>query len=171
MGGFRTFSDRDAMARMRNNRSFVGDPGQIDPLLVGPGVEGMRQVIRRGIRKAEGFEFTSRGPVRLFLNMMVMFGSDFFNDPIYPWAGEILSQKAVPRMERAMQLHAAVNAYSDAVGGMHFKFERKAIEKAQSIGWEDLKPPPGRLCCRQFHGLSRYIRRKLPMSAPIRFAV
>jgi hypothetical protein len=43
MGGFRTFSDRDAMARMRNNRSFVGDPGQIDPLLVGPGVEGMRQ--------------------------------------------------------------------------------------------------------------------------------
>jgi hypothetical protein len=113
------------------------------------GVEGMRQVIRRGIRKAEGFEFTSRGPVRLFLNMMVMFGSDFFNDPIYPWAGEILSQKAVPQMERAMQLHAAVNAYSDAVGGMHFKFERKAIEKAQSIGWEDLKPPPGRLCCRQ----------------------
>jgi hypothetical protein len=47
------------------------------PLFKATGEEQMRQVIRLGISKAAAYGFENRGPVRLYLEMMLLFGSHF----------------------------------------------------------------------------------------------
>src|SRR4051794_26634806 len=37
----------------------------------------LRQLIRVGIGRAKGYGFTNRGPVRLYIELMVLFGCDF----------------------------------------------------------------------------------------------
>jgi len=57
---------------------------------------GVREVIRLGLQRAEAFGFTFRGPVRLFIELMFMFGSEFATDPQHPWAAAALQDKTVP---------------------------------------------------------------------------
>ena len=54
------------------------------------GRERMGAVVQRGIRDAEAAGFDTVGPVRLYLELMCLFGSYFGTDPQLPWAGEIL---------------------------------------------------------------------------------
>ena len=56
------------------------------PLFKAVGEEQMRKAIRFGIGRADSYGFTFRGPVRLYLELMLLFGSHFDTDPQYPWA-------------------------------------------------------------------------------------
>src|SRR5262249_1610883 len=60
--------------------------------------------IDQGFRAAAKYGFTQRGPVRLYIDMMIVLGAGFDTDPQYPWAGEMLTSTA-PQMERADALH------------------------------------------------------------------
>ena len=48
------------------------------------GEDQLRVVARQAIRRAAAYEFTYRGPIRLFLELMFLFGSDFDTAPQYP---------------------------------------------------------------------------------------
>lgn len=88
--------------------------------------EQMRAVVKSGIKRAEQYGFTFRGPIRLFLEMMLLYGSHFDSDPQYPWAVEIL-QKDLPQMERAEQLHEKILDYQKEVSGEKAVNTRKAL--------------------------------------------
>lgn len=55
------------------------------------GEQCVRQVAKMGIERARQYGLTNRGPVRFYIELMFMLGSNFDTDPQYPWAGEILN--------------------------------------------------------------------------------
>ncbi|MBX3438078.1 MAG: hypothetical protein KF861_11350 [Planctomycetaceae bacterium] len=75
-----------------------------------------RAVIQHGIERSQDYGFTNRGPVRLFIEMMYVFGFGFDDDPQYPWVGEILRRK-LDQQIRAEQLYDEVERFRLAVHG------------------------------------------------------
>ncbi|KAA6460918.1 hypothetical protein DYQ86_11595 [Acidobacteria bacterium AB60] len=102
------------------------------------GEAGMRQAIQHGLKNAVNFGFSCKGPLRLFLEFMLMFGSDFHSDATYSWAGVVLRRSAVPEMHRAEELFHLARQYSEVVGGPGLGFEKEALSRARSIRWGDL---------------------------------
>lgn len=80
------------------------------------GDAGIAAVVRHGVQAAERLGLTRRGPVRLYLEMMTMFGSGFVKDPQYGALAEILYLD-IPDMQRADLLAAAVETYAAVVTG------------------------------------------------------
>ena len=81
------------------------------------GEEQMRRAIRFGIGRADSYGFTFCGPVRVYLELMLLFGSHFDSDPQYPWAAAILSDRDTEtQMERAALLREMTLEYKDEVG-------------------------------------------------------
>src|SRR5262245_64449839 len=61
-----------------------------------------RALIRLGADRAGRYGFTNRGPVRLFVELMVILGCDFDTDPMLPWAARDLSESpSYDQMSRA----------------------------------------------------------------------
>src|SRR5215469_1145632 len=88
------------------------------PLIKTLGEEQLRNAIDFGIVRAASHGLTYRGPVRLYLELMLLFGSYFDDDPQYPWAGEILSSHdAASQMERADRLYQRTIEYRKITAG------------------------------------------------------
>ncbi len=107
-------------AALRNfENEMVAHLAEFSPLLFkAVGEEQMRQAIQFGIDRAGSYGFTLRGPVRLYLELMLLFGSHFDTDPQYPWAAEILTdQDSGPQMQRAVQLYEKTMDYRQQVAG------------------------------------------------------
>jgi hypothetical protein len=94
--------------------------------------EQMRIVVRYGIKQADQYGFNFRGPIRLYLELMLLFGGHFDTDPQYPWAIEILKEDA-PQMERAEKLHEKTLEYQDKVSGPDAANTRKALNGLLSM--------------------------------------
>lgn len=100
------------------------------PLFKTVGEDQMRQVIQFGIQRAKNHGFTFRGPVRLYLDLMLLFGSHFDTDPQYPWAAEILAdQDFGPQMQRAERLHQKTMDYRQKVAGPEDAYTLEALRK------------------------------------------
>jgi hypothetical protein len=80
------------------------------------GEEQLRVALRTAIDRANGYGFTNRGPVRLFIELMFLFGSGFDTDPQYPWAASIL-QASGDQMQRAERLFENTIEYQESVSG------------------------------------------------------
>ena len=79
--------------------------------------EELREVVEVAIEAAANYGFTLRGPVRLYIELSLMFGTAFDSDPQYLWLTEILSgDEFITEEDRADALHEAVCDYIDAVG-------------------------------------------------------
>jgi len=76
----------------------------------------LRVALRSSMRRADGYGFTNRGPIRLFIEMGFLFGSAFDSDPQYPSFGKIL-QSPDDQMVRAEQIHQGSLEYLDKVSG------------------------------------------------------
>ena len=88
------------------------------PLYAALGAAQMRKVVRFGVTRALRYELTLRGPVRQYLELMLMFGSHFDTDPQYAWAGNVLRDiKSGPQMARAERLFEKTMDYRRAVAG------------------------------------------------------
>lgn len=88
------------------------------PLYKVVGEEQMRKVIQLGMNQAAQYGFTFRGPVRLYLELMLLFGSYFDTDPQYPWAAEILIDRETDsQMQRAERLYEKTMDYRQEVAG------------------------------------------------------
>ncbi|MGC2236673.1 MAG: hypothetical protein WA584_10960 [Pyrinomonadaceae bacterium] len=89
----------------------------------------MRVAVRFGIEKAERYGFNLRGPIRLYLELMLLFGSHFDTDPQYPWTSKILNdQNSTPQMQRAEHLYEKTLDYQEKVSGNDAANTRKALE-------------------------------------------
>lgn len=102
----------------------------------------MRLVVKLGLKNAEKYRFTLRGPIRLYLEMMLLFGSHFDTDPQYPWTSELLSDRhSVSEMQRAEWLHTKISDYQEKVAGPSGANTRKALEKLAETGKQPLEIP------------------------------
>ena len=98
------------------------------PLVKTIGGDQLREVTRLGMARAAQYGLTYRGPVRLYLELMLLLGSYFDSDPQYPWAAEILAdQRSGGQMQRAERLYEKTLAYREAVGGPEDKYTLAAL--------------------------------------------
>lgn len=102
----------------------------------------MRKVVKHGLEMSEKYGFTLRGPIRLYLEMMLLFGSHFDTDPQYPWAAEILFDRhSVSEMQRAEWLFEKISEYQEKVSGPGGVNTKKALEKLAERGKQPLEMP------------------------------
>jgi hypothetical protein len=68
------------------------------------GDQGVRDTIRCGIEKAEGYGITTEHDVCMYIDLMFALGQDFDTDPDLLWVQEILQDETLPdpgdRMDR-----------------------------------------------------------------------
>jgi hypothetical protein len=80
------------------------------------GDEQLRVAVRSAIAAASRYGFSLRGPIRLFVELMFLWGSGFHTDPQYSAVGEILCAPG-DEMKRAEEIHAAFLDYLAKVSG------------------------------------------------------
>jgi hypothetical protein len=101
------------------------------------GADAMREVVRVGLERGRSYGFFNRGPLRLYIELMLAFGSDFDTDPQLRWANPILAKTAShDEMLRATQLHQAMEEYLYDVGGPKNVFAAEALQRVKAIRFE-----------------------------------
>ena len=91
------------------------------------GDDQLRIAVRQAIERARGFGFANRGPIRLYVELAFLRGSDFDTDPQYPELGRILREEG-DQMWRAERMFDAVSGYMDKVSGPDGVNIRRALE-------------------------------------------
>lgn len=153
---------KKAMLRSFENEMVAHLAELSPPLFKAAGEERMRQTIHLGIGRAQSYGFTFRGPVRLYLELMLLFGSYFDNDPQYPWAAEILTdQGPSPQMQRAGRLYEKALDYREKVAGPEDAYTLKALRNIQALARQPLELSAEDLV----PGLLREIKRIYPQKA------
>jgi len=108
------------------------------------GVEAIRKTVRRGMERARAYGFTNRGPSRFFVELMVMFGSQFDTDPLLPWAEGVLNNESIKdQMERADMLHEAMHEFLNEVSGPEKKHLFDSMRRLNRLRLEDYLSPGG----------------------------
>lgn len=105
------------------------------------GDDQLRVALRRAITRARDYGFTYRGPIRLYVEMMFLFGSAFDSDPQYPWAARIL-HGSEEQMVRADRLCEAVLDYQAKVSGPEAANTRRALADLRLMAREPLAIEP-----------------------------
>jgi hypothetical protein len=78
----------------------------------------IRKVIQYGIKRAESYGFVTKRNTPLYIDLMLLLGSHFDEDLQYPWARQILSDKAVTDpIARADQLYDRAMQFMDEAWG------------------------------------------------------
>lgn len=111
------------------------------PLFKTLGEAQMRVAVRFGVDRAAAHDFTLRGPVRLYLEMMLLFGSHFETDPQYPWAAELLKNRDVEQMQRAESLYEKTVDYREKVVGPDDAYALKALRNISMLAQQPLLIP------------------------------
>jgi hypothetical protein len=94
------------------------------------GEPGVRKVVKLGIDRAGNYDFTNKGPVRFYLELMFMLGSDFDTDPQYPWVAEILNDQNIKdQMARAESLYNKFAEYAEKVLEPKNIYEKEALHR------------------------------------------
>jgi hypothetical protein len=102
------------------------------------GEPSFREVIRLGVKRAGTYGLTTRGPVRLYIELMVMFGSDFDTDPLLRWAAAVLSEPMiVDPIDRADQLYRRAITYQKQVIGARDAYWVQALRNLHQARLED----------------------------------
>ncbi|WNG34920.1 hypothetical protein F0U61_15630 [Archangium violaceum] len=87
-------------------------------LVKAAGEAQLRKSIHLGVTRAGRYGLTHQGPVRLYLELMLLFGAHFDTDPQYPWAAQLLLNPGpVSQQQRAEWLfEKALEHQARAVG-------------------------------------------------------
>lgn len=100
---------------------------------------GVKKLVDIGVSQARECGFTSDGPIRLYLEIMLSLGSEFHSDPQYYWLGPWLQpQDCYQEMDRARYLQFHTVRYLDDVQGPNEKYRIENIEKIQSVAIDKL---------------------------------
>jgi hypothetical protein len=110
---------------------------------VGP--EAIERVVQMGMEKCHEHGFDLRGPVRLYLEMMLLLGSHFDTDPQFGWAAEILAASSQDVMLRARHLFTETEAYLSAVYGPENAYSVRALDALSERLGTGFGPFHGRL--------------------------
>jgi hypothetical protein len=96
----------------------------------GVGDDGLRTLIRSGLKSARGYGFQLRGSLRFYVECQVMFGHEFHDDPLTPWAQREFGYRDwADELARADAIHEVATAYRKAVVGENEEIEAAAIER------------------------------------------
>jgi len=96
------------------------------------GDEQLRLAIKYAIRNAEFHGFTLRGTIRLYIELMFLFGSNFDSDPQYNKLSEILNADN-DQMDRAEQIYEITVDYHAKVSGQDNINTYNALELLLSL--------------------------------------
>lgn len=111
------------------------------------GESGVRKLIRVGIERAKRHRFTHRGPVKFYIEAMILLGVDFDTDPQYPAAGAILRDASFSDSEqgrRADRVHAWLMELLEAAAGLDRAFAARALHRARAMPLQSIpRSSPG----------------------------
>ena len=94
----------------------------------------LRKMIDYGFSRAQRYGFSNRGPIQLYLEMMLLFGSGFDTDPQYSWAQQCLQHpEDNDQMTVALELYKRSCQYIDVVAGDEDRNTRAALEKIYQL--------------------------------------
>jgi len=94
----------------------------------------LRIAILRAIENAQQYGLTNRGPVRLYIEMTMLFGSDFDSDPLYPWAHKVLANEEIDvQSDKADLLFEKTLEYLDSVVGPDDTFAIQALQRISAF--------------------------------------
>jgi hypothetical protein len=112
------------------------------PLFKAVGEVQLRSTVRLGMHRAHTYGLTFRGPVRLYCELMLLFGSHFDTDPQYPWFAEILGRDASSQMQRADALYLKTLDYRKSVAGPEDAFTFAALRRIRELARRTLPLTP-----------------------------
>jgi len=121
------------------------------------GDSGILQTVRLGLKRAQGYGFEDEPQVRLYIDMMLVLGSDFDTDPQFSWAQEMLQDKFSMPHIRGIALHSDVSQYLDRVMGPQKEHVREALDRFADLP-RDLPSPEQR----SIDNLRGWLRRLFP---------
>ncbi len=99
----------------------------------------VRRVIQYAVDRSEGYGFTTERNVCLYINLILLLGSNFDADVQYPWAEEILSDTTgADPAARADRLHDTATGYLDRVAGRNNAYYRRALANIREMSVQDL---------------------------------
>ena len=102
------------------------------------GDDKIKEVVNLGVARAGKYGFTQRGPVRFYIEMMCIFGSDFDTDRQLHWAETVLTNENITdQMERADTLYDRMVEYDSVVTGPKKKNYRQALGRLSKITLDD----------------------------------
>jgi hypothetical protein len=102
------------------------------PLAKAVGEEQLRTAIRLGTERAASHGLDQRGPVRLYLELMLLFGSYFDTDPQYTWAATLLGNRDA-QITRAERLYERALDYRGKVAGPDDTYTLRALHELRTI--------------------------------------
>lgn len=98
----------------------------------------IRKVIQCGTEHAEIYGFLTKRDTPLFIDLMLLLGSHFDQDPQYPWATEILKDQSVENpIEKADKLYDRALKYLDEAAGKENEYLGRALLRIREIPFQD----------------------------------
>ena len=98
----------------------------------------VRQAVELGFERAQTFGFTQRGPIRFYVELMLMLGSGFDTDPQLPWAGKTLRGEPGDQLKKADLLYDQFQEYQSAVAGPANAYAFDALARLAGLRLCDL---------------------------------
>lgn len=118
------------------------------------GEPAIRQVIRIGIKRADSYGLTNRGPTRFYIELMFALGSDFDTDPQLPWARSILTNKSIAsQISRADILYRAMTSYFNEISGRDNYYAQRALYRISQRWFDEYQDQRGDFESRMLAGL------------------
>jgi|ERR1039458_1432635 hypothetical protein len=121
---------------------------------------GIRQAVRLGLQRAQGYRFEDQPQIRFYIDMMLVLGSEFDTDPQFPWARETLQDQFSRPHVRGMVLHRDLSLYLDRVMGPQKEHVMDALDRFAGLPRE--LPPPEQ---RNINNLRGWLRRIFPQKS------
>lgn len=98
----------------------------------------IRRVIQYGVEQAEKYGFTTERDVCLYINTMIMLGSNFDTDLQLPWAAEILDDESITEsITRVDLLSDKTLEYLNRVAGANEGYYKRALLSVREVPIQD----------------------------------
>lgn len=80
----------------------------------------VQETVKYGIQRSASYGITTEGDVRRYIDLMLMFGPDFDQNPGLPWAASILNNKALMNpTTKVNRLYKEVKKQEKLAGASH----------------------------------------------------
>jgi hypothetical protein len=103
------------------------------------GDEPVRRAVSLGLERAEAHGFQCKADVQRYVTLMFLHGSGFDEDPLIPWAAQILhDERLVGASVRMQVLHTTSDHYLVQSAGSDGEHYRSALLRAHQLPYERL---------------------------------
>ena len=128
----------EAMVRSSSERAMARHLAEFAPEIADRlGAPGMLSIVREGLKRAWRHGFTNYGPVRFYLELMLVHGWFFDEDPQLPWASATLDAASLDdQMAKAERLFERMTDHREEVYGAGNTYLLEALEKLRNFGFE-----------------------------------